>query len=160
MPPVKSNYGKSFFTPEVTVVWSHLLKPDDKFGNPNHSVTVTMTPELQKLVAAAVKDLGGKKINGVKDTDDGRTIKFKNSQYAKKGEQKFPVVGPDLKSSDVVPFGSDVVRVKVVPSLITRDNSVSFYMDAIQLVKRNYVGESSGFKAVDGPAISDEDVPF
>jgi len=160
MPAAKSSYGKAFFTPEVTVKWSHLMSPDDKFGNPNHSVTVVMTPELQKLVAAAVKELGGKKINGVKEQDGVKTIKFKNSQKAKEGIKVFPVIGPDLKPSDVVPFGTDQVRVKVVPSLIGRDNSVSFYMDAIQLIKRNYVGEASGFSAVKGEPTSDGDIPF
>lgn len=155
MSALKSNYGKSFVTGNVTVKWSHLMTPDDKFGNPNHSVTVEVTPELDKLIKAAVKQLGGKKINGFKEQDGIKTIKFKNTLVAKSGEKVFPVTGPDAKPTTTVPFGTDVVRVKVTPGLITRDNSVSFYLEGIQLIERNYVGNDSDFKPVE-----DTESPF
>ena len=153
----KAKYAKPFVTGNVTVKWSHLMAPDDKFGNPNHSVTVELTPELQKQLQSSVKELGGKKINGLKEQDGTKTIKFKNVLKAKEGIKTFPVLGPDTKPTDTVPFGSDVVRVKVTPALISRDNSVSFYMESIQLIERNYQGQSADFKPVDG---SDSDVPF
>ena len=155
--PTKNKYAKPFVTGNVTVKWSHLMTPDDKFGNPNHSVTVELTPELQKQILSSVKELGGMKINGLQDQDGLKTIKFKNVLKAKEGIKTFPVLGPDTKPSDTIPFGSDVVRVKVTPALISRDNSVSFYMESIQLIERNYVGGDSEFKPVDG---GDSDVPF
>ncbi len=158
--PTKAKYAKPFVTGNVTVKWSHLMSPDDKFGNPNHSVTVELTPELQKQLQSSVKELGGKKINGLKDADGVKTIKFKNVLKAKEGIKTFPVIGPDTKPTDTVPFGSDVVRVKVTPALIGRDNSVSFYMESIQLIERNYVGQNSEFTDVSNKPISDDEVPF
>lgn len=154
----KAKYAKPFVTGNVTVKWSHLMAPDDKFGNPNHSVTVELTPELQKQLQSSVKELGGKKINGLKEQDGTKTIKFKNVLKAKEGIKTFPVLGPDTKPTDTVPFGSDVVRVKVTPALISRDNSVSFYMESIQLIERNYVSGSSEFTAVKEEASMD--IPF
>jgi len=152
----KSNYGKSFVTGNVTVKWSHLMSPDDKFGNPNHSVTVEVTPELKKQIDSAVKSLGGKKINGLKDQDGIKTMKFKNTLLAKQGTKVFPVIGPDTNPTTTIPFGTDVVRLKVTPSLLDRDNSVSFYLDSIQLVERNYVGQDNEFK----PVSNNEETPF
>ena len=155
----KNKYAKPFVTGNVTVKWSHLMTPDDKFGNPNHSVTVELTTDLQKQLQSAVKELGGKKINGLKEADGTKTIKFKNVIKAREGVKSFPVIGPDTKPTETIPFGSDVVRVKVTPALISRDNSVSFYMESIQLIERNYQGGSSSeFSAVSTG--SDEDVPF
>jgi hypothetical protein len=155
----KNKYAKPFVTGNVTVKWSHLMTPDDKFGNPNHSVTVELTTDLQKQLQSAVKELGGKKINGLKEADGTKTIKFKNVIKAREGVKSFPVIGPDTKPTETIPFGSDVVRVKVTPALISRDNSVSFYMESIQLIERNYQGGSnSEFSAVSTGL--DEDVPF
>lgn len=158
MATAKNKYAKPFVTGHVTVKWSHLMTPDDKFGNPNHSVTVELTPELQKQLQASVKELGGKKINGLKDSEGVKTIKFKNVLKAKEGIKTFPCVGPDNKPSEMIPFGTDVVRVKVTPALIARDNSVSFYMESIQLIERNYVSGSSEFTAVKEEVSSD--IPF
>lgn len=161
MATTKNKYARSFVTDNVTVKWSHLMAPDDKFGNPNHSVTVELTPALNKQLQSAVKELGGKKINGLKDQDGTKTIKFKNVLKAKEGIRTFPVVGPNKEQNyEQIPFGSDVVRVKVTPALISRDNSVSFYMEAIQLVERNYVPSGGDFTATGDSGISDDEIPF
>lgn len=152
----KSTYAKPFVTGNVIVKWSHLMSPDDKFGNPNHSVTVELTTELQKQVQASVKELGGKKINGMKDSDGIKTIKFKNVLKAREGIKVFPVMGPDTLPTDTIPFGTDVVRVKVTPALIARDDSVSFYMESIQLIERHYVSADTSFKDVTNTS----DAPF
>jgi len=156
----KSKYAKSFVTGNVVVKWSHLMAPDDKFGNPNHSVTVELTPELHKQIQSSVKELGGKKINGFKDQDGLKTIKFKNVLKAKEGVKVFPVIGPDTKPSETIPFGTDVVRVKVTPALISRDDSVSFYMESIQLIERNYISTGSEFTDVSNLPIGNSDIPF
>ena len=81
-----SEYGTTFNTPTSEVRWSHLMKPDDKFGNPHHSVTVVVTPELQKQLDSSLKDLNGAKINGMKIDDDGNNlIRFKNNLKAREG---------------------------------------------------------------------------
>ena len=144
----KNNYGNSFVTPTATVRWSHLMKPDDKFGNPHHSVTVIVTDELQAQIDSAIQELGGTKVNGLKtDSESGETlIRFKNVLKAREGMMSFPVLDSDDQPTNTIPFATDTVRVKVTPALIARDNSVSLYMDKIQLVERNWEpsGESSG----------------
>jgi hypothetical protein len=40
--------------------------------------------------------------------------------------------------------------------LLERDNSVSFYLESIQLVERNYVGQDNEFK----PVSNNEETPF
>ena len=168
---MKNEYGDSFVTEAATVRWSHLMKPDDKFGNPHHSVTVVVTPSIQEQLDAAMKSLNGTKINGLKtDTETGDTlIRFKNVLKAREGAVQFPILDSEDNATDTIPFSSDKVRVKVTPSLLSRDKSVSFYMEKIQLIERNYEGgggESGGMGKVDGgfvaatPTTSDEDTPF
>lgn len=150
-----NTYGKSFITGDVTVKWSHLLKPDDKFGNPNHSITVEVTPALKAKLNAALKELGAKKINGLKDD----TIKFKNVLKIRDGINRFPVVDAATKETDVIPMSEDIVRVKVTPALVSRDNSISFYLDAVQLIKKNspeYSG-NNGFAPVAVPDSDEEE---
>ena len=134
----KNTYGKNFITHNVSGFWSNLSAPDIKFGNPNHSVTVEVDPQLNKVLLAAMTELGGTKINALKDYEGKKLIKFKNTVVAKSGTQVFPVTGADLVATNVIPFRSDLVRVKVTPVLLQRDNSVSFYMSEIQLIERRY----------------------
>ncbi len=93
-----NKYGKSLFTGDVHVIWSHLHKPDVKFGNPNHSLTVQLDDELQSTLDSIMEELGGKKINGMGETKEGvKTVKFKNVLKAKEGIQTFPCVDSDAK---------------------------------------------------------------
>ena len=156
------------------VRWSHLLKPDDKFGNPHHSVTVVVDAEMQGQLDSAMQQLGGSKINGYKtDTETGdNLIRFKNVLKAREGVMQFPVLDSEDKETTTVPFGTDTVRVKVTPAKIERDGSVSFYMEKIQLIERNYEGGSGsgggGMGKVDGGYVSEaapvaaaeDDTPF
>ena len=68
---MSNKYGKSVFTDNVTVVWSHLHKPDTKFGNPHHSVTVQLTDELRTMLEGEQKALNATKINGMGKTKEG-----------------------------------------------------------------------------------------
>jgi len=165
----KSNYGNSIVIGPATVRWSHLMTPDDKFGNPNHSVTVIINDDMNKQLESAAKALGGKKINGLKsDSETGdRLMRFKNVLQARKGVKSFPVLDSNDQPTETIPFGTDVVRVKVTPALIERDKSVSFYMEKIQLIERNYQpGSGSGMGSVEGGFVgasassTDEDIPF
>jgi len=138
------------------------MKPDDKFGNPHHSVTIIVDAELQGQLDSAMQELNGNKINGLKtDTETGqKLIRFKNVLKAREGISQFPVLDSEDKLTDTIPFGTDKVRVKVTPSLIERDGSVSFYMDKIQLVERNYEGGSGsdgGMGKVEGGYVATEE---
>lgn len=147
----KSKYGKTFITGNLEVRWSHLSAPDEKFGNPNHSITVKITPELKSILDKELMSLGGKKINGLKED----LIKFKNTLKIKEGVRSFPITGSDASPSEQIPMSSDIVRLRVTPSLLSRDDSVSFYLEAVQLVQKNFSGTSSnqeGFApVVDSP---------
>ena len=63
--------------------------------------------------------------------------------------------------TSTIPFATDKVRVRVTPALLDRDNSVSFYMDKVQLIERNWVpsggGASGGMGKVDGGFIASAD---
>jgi hypothetical protein len=177
---MKNKYGKALFTENVSVTWSHLHKPDVKFGNPHHSLTVQLDDDLNDLLAETMKELGGKKINGMGENKEGvKTIKFKNVLKAKDGIQTFPCVDADAKQTKALPFGGDVCRVKVVPCLLERDESISFYLEGVQIVEKINNGITTGFEKVEGfrdedlkdeastPAVADnlpdedlEDLPF
>ena len=116
-----NKYGKAFFTNNTTVTWSHLHKPDVKFGNPNYNITVALTPELESAIKDAAQAAGfGKisKVNGVGNREDGKVLKVKNSQACRDGATgAFPCVDANAKATKAVPFGGDVVRLKLVPCL-------------------------------------------
>jgi hypothetical protein len=157
-----NNYGASFITGAAEVRWSHLMKPDDKFGNPHHSVTVVVTPELQKQLDSSVAELGGSKINGMKSDESGdNLIRFKNNLKAKEGIMRFPILDSEDKETKTVPFATDKVRIRVTPALLERDGSVSFYMDKVQLIERNWTpsggsASSGGMGKVDGGFVADD----
>ena len=95
-------------------------------------------------------------------------MRFKNVLQARKGVKTFPVLDASDKPTETIPFGTDVVRVKVTPALIDRDQSVSFYMEKIQLIERNYqpgtggggMGSVDGGYVGAGASSGDEDIPF
>jgi len=155
---MNNKYGKSMFTGNTTVIWSHLHKPDVKFGNPHHSLTVQLDDDLNAELTKVMKDLGGKKINGMGENKDGiRTVKFKNVLKAKEGMQTFPCVDAAAKDTKALPFGGDVCRVKITPCLLTRDESVSFYLEGVQIIEKNEMMGASGFTETEG--FRDEDMP-
>jgi hypothetical protein len=170
MPPI--------VTEVVEVKWSNLLKPDTAFGeaSANHNITIVVTKTLEKILADVLKKSGAKKINGIMEKDGIKTLKAKSRVFVEQG--KFPCVDSQASETDAVPFGGDKVRLKLAPAVVTRDNSLSLYLNGIQIVEKNannMTGTgSSGFDAVDGgyvgsvatksePAVEeteDEDVPF
>lgn len=153
-----NKYGKAFITDNVSVTWSHLHKPDTKFGNPNYNITVSLTDDLQQKITDAAAAAGfGKvsKINGIGNREEGKVLKVKNAQYIKDnpGATSFPCVDANAKATKAVPFGGDVVRLKLVPCFLERDGSMSVYLDACQIIEKNEregSGSAAGFSAVEG----------
>ena len=151
-----NKYGKAFITDNVSVTWSHLHKPDTKFGNPNYNITVSLTDDLQQKITDAAAAAGfGKisKINGIGNREEGKVLKVKNAQYCKDnpGATAFPCVDAAAKPTKAVPFGGDVVRLKLVPCLLERDNSMSIYLDGCQIIEKQEREEGTGgFGVVDG----------
>ncbi len=149
-----------FITDKLTVSFAYLNKPDDKFGEDtaNFNVTVTLTPELQDQVKAAVKATGAKKVNGVWENDEGvKQIKFKNRILVKDGARAFPCVDSQNQATTMTASSGDVVRLLLAPCLIKRDNSMSIYLDGVQIIEKNstFGGGGTGFDVVEGGYVDD-----
>ena len=153
-----NKYGKSLFTGDVSVTWSHLHKPDVKFGNPHHSLTVQLDDDLKAMLDETCKSMGGTKINGMGENKEGvKTVKFKNVLKAKEGMQTFPCVDAEAKPTKALPFGGDVCRVKVTPCVLSRDESISFYLEGVQIIEKgDTTGMAAGFEKTEG--FRDEDL--
>jgi len=167
-----------FVTEVVEVKWSNLLKPDTAFGeaSANHNITILLDKTLEKKLAELLKQSGAKKINGIMEKDGIKTFKAKSRVYVEQG--KFPCVDSAAQETDAVPFGGDKVRLKLAPAVVARDNSLSVYLNGIQIVEKNannLTGSTGGgFSAVDGGYVGaatpksapeveeteDEDLPF
>lgn len=168
MPPIT--------TDTVEVVWSNLLKPDTAFGeaSANHNITIMVDAAMSKSLAALLKKSGAKKINGMRDKDGVKTLKCKSRVHIENG--RFPCVDSQAKTTEVVPFGGDKVRLKLAPAIIKKDNSLSLYLNGVQIVERNEKnagnGDAGGFSAIEGGYVStkaetkvtndteDDDLPF
>ena len=150
-----------FITPKLTVSFAYLNKPDDKFGadTANFNITVPMTPELTEQVKAAVKETGAKKVNGVWENDEGvKQIKFKNRILVKDGVTSFPCVDSKNNSTNKTASSGDVVRLLLSPAFISRDSSLSIYLDGVQIIEKNSkFGGGTGFDAVEGGFVDGEE---
>ncbi len=147
-------------TDVITVSFANLHKPDDKFGadSANFNVTVPMTDELQAQIKKAVASTGAKKVNGVYEKDGEKFIKFKNRIAVKDGAQSFPCVDSQNKPTTVTAAGGDDVRLLVSPRLLKRDNSMSIYLDGVQIINKNSQfggGGGGGFDVVEGGFVGD-----
>jgi len=162
-------------TSTLEVKWSNLLKPDNAFGEAtaNHNITVVMDKNLEKTLMEMLKKSGAKKINGIYEKDGVKTFKAKSRVHIEAG--KFPCVDSAAQATDAVAFGGDKVRLRLAPAVVARDNSLSLYLNGIQIVEKNSnnVTGGSGFDAVDGGFVGtaassapkveeseDEDLPF
>lgn len=146
---------KNIITGKLTVMWSNLIKPDSHFGEStaNHNITVVLTDELEATLNAVAKEQGVKKINGIMTKDDGtKTIKVKSKTHVDKGA--FPCQDASAQWTTSVPFGGDVVRLKLAPVVLSKPSkSISFYLNGVQIVEKNSADlgqKTNGFDAVDG----------
>lgn len=141
-----------FTTETLEVVWGHLHAPDDKFGADasNHNITILVDDELQAKLDSLVKESGATKINGQRTDDEGRNLlKVKTKTFTKRGDKTFPCRDAAAKRTDAVPFGGDSVRLRLAPAILTRDNSMSLYLNGVQIINKN-VKDTGGFEATDG----------
>lgn len=169
----KPNRIAQFTTQTLEAKWSNLLKPDIAFGegSANHNITVVVDTEFKKQLDTILKTSGAKKLNGLKEIDGVITFKAKSKVHIEEG--KFPCVDSLGQPTDSVPFGGDKVRLKLAPMVLTRDNSLSIYLNGIQVVEKNTTfTKGSGFDAVEGGFVEsstkkddltgqeDSDLPF
>lgn len=163
-----------FVTETLEVKWSNLLKPDTAFGeaSANHNITVVMDKALEKQLTELLKKSGAKKINGMYEKDGVKTFKAKSRVHLEAG--KFPCVDANASATDAVAFGGDKVRLRLAPAIVSRDNSLSLYLNGIQIIEKNNNGGGAGFSAVDGGFVGaaatkssapveeteDDDMPF
>ena len=143
-----------FVTDRLTVNFAYLNKPDDKFGadTANFNVTVPLEDSLADQIKEAVAKTGAKKVNGVYEKDGQKFIKFKNRILVRDGARQFPCVDSQNNATTATASGGDVVRLLLSPSLIKRDNSLSIYLDGVQIIEKNssFGGGGAGFDAVEG----------
>ena len=164
----------AMLTETLMVKWSNLLKPDVAFGeaSANHNVTVVVTPSLKLLLDSLLKSSGAKKINGMKEVSstDGVEITLKVKSKVKLDMIKYPCFDSASNDTDSVPFGGDTVRLKLQPCVLSRDNSLSLYLNGIQIITKNTSTTSQGFPVTEGftqkasnplvATVSDSDLPF
>lgn len=168
----------SLITPTVPVIWAHLHRPDTNFGpdSANHNITIEVDDDLYQTLEEIRSSNGAAKINGFKNADDNgpRRLKVKSKVHVE-GGANFPCVDASNQDTDACPFGGDKVRVRLAPRVLSRDNSMSFYLNGVQIIEKNSdSGGGGGFDAVEGgfdgsnytaPAASasgeeDDDIPF
>lgn len=139
-------------TETLDVKWSNLNKPDVNFGlhSANHNITVVITPKLQKILTDLTKKSGAKKLNGMTEKDDVKYIKFKSKTFVESADGKFPCVDAASKETAAVAFGGDKVRLKLQPMVLDRDNSLSLYLNGVQIITKGEYKPSSGFEPVEG----------
>jgi len=166
---------KVFNTHTLDVKWSHLHRPDDKFGAPgNHNVSVVVDDQLQTQLSEIQTALGGKKINGMYENEGVQVLKVKSTIFTNPpengGEKKdtYPCVDANTKPTEAVPFGGDKVRLRLKPMLLKRDGSVSFFLNGVQIIEKGEQQQSSGFAKTEGfdgseataPEVETQDTPF
>ena len=143
----KNTYGKSFNIEDVETRFTHLDRADDKFGNPNHSVTLFIDADLATKLQSKAEV-----VNGLKEDESsptGYTLKVKSTKAVRKGMTKFPRVDNEGNPTQESIWGGDVVTVRVTPCILALNGSLSIYMEGIKLVEKRT--ESGG-----GGANSDE----
>ena len=126
----------------LTVKWSHLLKPDLEY-NSGHSVT---------------------KINGLKEDEGVKLASFKNKIHSGEGIERFPkIYDEDGQVTSDCPFGGDKINVVIKPKVwdMNGSQSISCYLEQVQWVEKNS-GDSVTFeKIVDVTFENDDDkLPF
>jgi hypothetical protein len=148
---------EAFTTETVLVQWGHLHQPDDKFGadSANHNISVVVDKPLQKKLDLLLKESGATKINGMRVTPDGDTVlKAKSKTLVKKGEKTFPCRDASSAKTDAIAFGGDMVRLRLAPAVLTRDGSMSLYLNGCQIIEKNSGdfedGGSGGFESTEG----------
>lgn len=138
-----------FITGIVDCRWSNLSKPDIEFGegSANHNITVVVDKTLDATLKEILKKSKAKKINGLKEKDGVVTLKAKTKSHIEKGA--FPCVDSKTNPCEVVAMGGDKVRLRLQPVVLTRDNSLSLYLNGVQIIaKGERSGSSNGFTAV------------
>ena len=143
----------TFTTETIDVVWSHLHAPDDKFGadSSNHNITVLVDPSLQKALDSVVKSTNASKINGMRVDDEGRTLlKVKSKSFVKKDVKVFPCRDAKANETTAVPFGGDRVKLRLSPAVLTRDQSLSFYLSGVQIIEKKEMMSTGGFEPTEG----------
>jgi hypothetical protein len=108
--------------------------------------------ELQVQLDAMLEEAEASKINGMREDPEGfNTLKAKSKTFVKKGEQTFPCRDAKAQPTTVTPFGGDKVRLRLSPVKLTRDGSLSLFLNGCQIIERNQVDHGTGgFEPTDG----------
>lgn len=138
----KNTYGKSFMIENVEARFTHLDRADDKFGNPNHSVTIYPPTDLVERLQAKAAVVNGLKPDDASPT--GFTLKVKSTKAVKKGMARFPRIDAEGNPTNESIWGGDLVTVRVTPCILALNGSMSLYMEGIKLVEKRTEGGAGG----------------
>lgn len=142
----------TFTTDTLEVKWAHLHAPDDKFGadSANHNITIVVDETLQSRLDEMVKSSSATRINGLRTDEEGTTLlKVKSKAFVKKNVHTFPCRDAAAKRTDAVPFGGDQVKLRLSPTKLDRDDSLSIYLNGVQIIQKE-VRDTGGFEPTDG----------
>ncbi len=147
-------------TDVITVSFANLHKPDDRFGAESAAfkASVVMDDDLAAQIKKAVASTGAKKVNGVWEKDGIKKITFSNRPLVRDGKTSFPCVDSQNQPTTVTAAGGDDVRLLLSPRLLKRDNSMSIYLDGVQIINKNsqFGGAGGGgFDVVEGGFVGD-----
>ena len=150
-----ANKIKPFTTHTLLVKWAHLHKADTKFGDDsaNHSCTVIVDEQLQKQLDQMLSESGATKINGMNRNEetDETYLKAKSKNFVKRGKETFPCRDAGAQPTEAVAFGGDSVRLRLAPAVLSRDNSMSLYLNGVQIIEKcTNDGDGGGFEATEG----------
>ena len=150
----------------LTVTYSHLLRPDVFKGQSKHSISVVRKKEMEKLFKELKAQTNLKVINGLSEYDrdeNGKTVKvkvakFSNKLHAEEGVERFPaIVDENKNSTDGVPMGGDIVNLIVKPR--AWEDSISLFLEKVQIVKQDS-HSSVDFEVIGDGNTEDNDLPF
>lgn len=150
-----SSKNPMFNTPALDVRWADIARPDSFKGSLKHQIQVIVTDEMLNLLKEYA---GTRKINGLREDGDNTIFKAKSVVYTRDGKERFERVYDSQGTlTEENPFGGDVVSLRLSAAELD-DGSMSFYLNAIQILHKNSQSSDGGspFDSVDGGFVSPE----
>tara|TARA_R100001082_G_scaffold8363_1_gene4939 strand:+ start:1171 stop:1692 length:522 start_codon:yes stop_codon:yes gene_type:complete len=150
----------------LTVTYSHLLRPDTYKGQSKHSISVIRTKEMEKLFKELKAQTNLETINGLSEyerDENGKKVKvkvakFSNKLHAEDGVERFPgIVDENKNDTNEVPMGGDIVNLIIKPR--AWDDSISLYLEKVQIVEQDS-HSSVDFEVIGDGETEDEGLPF
>lgn len=132
----QTNYLPEATVDNVQVRYAWLDRPDDKFGDAKHSITVIVDKEW---AATLLKECNATKFNGLKEDVENpgvMTLKLSSKRAVKEGKTSFPRVDAEGNRTTEQVWSNDTVCVRFRPAVLGRDGSLSCYLEGVRIVEK------------------------